>query len=72
MAEDYVRLPLVPRERGSVALASWRFRVGALIALALLVAAVVWLFLHFSNVGAEDPGLGGALRAPQAVVAAAP
>ncbi len=60
-AEDYVRPPLVPREQRSPAFAAWRFRAGALLLLALLTLAVIWLFLHFSGVAAEDPGLGGAL-----------
>jgi hypothetical protein len=60
-AEDYVRLPLVPRELPSTTFALWRFRVGAAVLLLLLTVAVVWLFLHFSSVTAEDPGLGGAL-----------
>ncbi len=60
-AEDYVRPPLVPREPRSPAVAAWRFRAGAVLLLALLTLAVIWLFLHFSGVTAEDPGLGGAL-----------
>jgi hypothetical protein len=60
-AEDYVRLPLVPRELRSTAFAIWRFRLVAVVLLVLLAASVVWLFLHFTNVAAEDPGLGGAL-----------
>ena len=68
-AEDYVRPPLVPRELPSPRFATWRFRVGALLLLTLLTLAVVLLFLHFSGVTAEDPGLGGALSpARQAAV----
>ncbi|MCW2600586.1 MAG: hypothetical protein JWM02_2415 [Frankiales bacterium] len=60
-AEDYVRPPLVARELPSTTLAIWRFRVGALLLLALLTLAVTLLFLHFSGVTAEDPGLSGSL-----------
>jgi hypothetical protein len=59
-AEQYVRPPLVAREAPSPGVALWRFRAVALVLLALLAAGVVALFLHFSNITAEDPGLGGA------------
>lgn len=65
MTEHYVRPPLIARELPSPAAAAWRFRVVALLLLALLVAAVVALFLHFSGVTSEDPGIGGALHPAQ-------
>ena len=72
-SEQYVRPALVARELPATWLATWRFRLVALLALALLTAAVIALFLHFSNITAEDPGLGGALRPvpPAALTAAA-
>jgi hypothetical protein len=57
--EDYVRPPLVPREAPSTALAAWRYRLVAALLLAALTVIVVLLFLHFSDVTAEDPGFGG-------------
>jgi hypothetical protein len=60
--EQYVRPALVARELPSATLATWRFRLGALVVLILLVLAVVLAFVKFSGVGAEDPGLGGALQ----------
>jgi hypothetical protein len=59
--EHYVRPALVARELPSAALATWRFRLGSFLVLVLLVLAVVLAFVTFSGVGAEDPGLGGAL-----------
>jgi hypothetical protein len=62
-AEQYVRPALVARELPSGAAAVWRFRLGALIVLVLLVGAVVYAFVTAGGVGAEDPGLGGGLPA---------
>lgn len=61
MSEDYVRPPIVPHEPGSAAGATWRFRIGAVLVLALIVYVLAKLFLRFSGIGTEDPGLGGAL-----------
>lgn len=58
VAEHYVRPPLVPREPPSRALAAWRYRVVATLLLVGLTIAVIVLFLHFSDITAEDPGLG--------------
>jgi hypothetical protein len=60
-SEQYVRPALVASESPSRAAAAWRFRLGALLVLILLVAAVIYMFVTFSGVGAEDPGLGGGL-----------
>ena len=60
--EQYVRPPVVATEPGSPTVALWRFRIVALLLLVGLTLVVVMLFLHFSGVTAEDPGLGGALR----------
>jgi hypothetical protein len=59
--EDYVRPPIVAHEHSSTARAVWRFRIGALLVLALIVYVLAKLFLRFSGIGTEDPGLGGAL-----------
>lgn len=53
-----MRPPLVAREPASTAVAVWRFRVIATVLLLALAALVVALFLKFSGVTAEDPGLG--------------
>ena len=59
--EDYVRPPIVASELAPPSRAIWRFRLIAVLLLLLLTYVVVRLFLHFSGVTAEDPGLGGAL-----------
>ena len=65
--EQYVRPPLVAAEAPSPTLARWRYRLVATVLLLLTLAALLWLFLHFSGVtGGEDPGLVGALSAPAA------
>lgn len=57
--ETWVRPPVVAREAPSARTATWRYRVVSLALLVLVVVAVVWLFLTFSNVtGGEDPGIG--------------
>jgi hypothetical protein len=61
-SEQYVRPPLLAREPGSVAWATWRFRLLGLLLLALTLALFVYVFLHFSNItGGEDPGLSNGL-----------
>ncbi|MCU1596133.1 MAG: hypothetical protein JWO12_3525 [Frankiales bacterium] len=70
--EDYVRPPLVPHEPGSRSVATWRYRVVALLLLAATVALFALLFLKFSNItGGEDPGLNQGLPAPRGRAAAA-
>ena len=59
--EDYVRPPIVAQEHGSTTRATWRFRLGGLVVLALVVYVLVKLFLRFSGIGTEDPGLSGGL-----------
>jgi hypothetical protein len=61
--ERWVRPPVVAAELPSGRLALWRYRVVSLLLLAAVAAAVVLLFLKFSNVtGGEDPGIGGLTR----------
>ena len=60
--EQYIRPPVVATESASPAAALWRFRLVAALLLLLMTVVVVMLFLHFSGVTAEDPGLGGALN----------
>jgi hypothetical protein len=71
--EAWVHPPVVAAEPSSKALATWRYRALALVALALVVAAFVLLFLRFSDVtGGEDPGIGigvSRLQAPPAAAA---
>jgi hypothetical protein len=57
MGEQYVRPPLVPREAPPAWHAVWRFRLGALILLALLVLVVYRLYQQFSGATDQDPGL---------------
>jgi hypothetical protein len=57
MGEQYVRPPLVPREAPPAWRAVWRFRLGALLLLALLVLVVYRLYQEFSGATDQDPGL---------------
>lgn len=58
MNEQYVRPPLFAREAKPAWIAVWRFRVFALIVLALAVLAAVLLFRQFTGATAQDPGIG--------------
>jgi hypothetical protein len=70
VAERYVRPPLVAREPAPAWVARWRFRVVALVALALLVLLCVLLFRQLTGATAQDPGVE-TLR-PLSPAAAAP
>ncbi len=60
MRETYVRPPLVAREATASWIILWRFRLVAL----LLIAVVVWLgfqlFQQLSGASAQDPGVEAA------------
>jgi len=55
-----VHPPLVAREAPPAWRARWRFRLIALLLLALLVAGGVQLFRVVSGATAQDPGVGAA------------
>ena len=57
MGEQYVRPPLVPREAPPAWHAVWRFRLAALLLLALTVLIGYRVFQYFSGATAQDPGL---------------
>ena len=57
-AERYVRPPVVAREPAPAWIAVWRFRLLALLVLAVLVAVGVLLFRQFTGANAQDPGVG--------------
>ena len=57
-----MRPPLVAREPAPAWVAVWRFRLAALVVLALLVLACVLVFRQVTGANAQDPGVG-ALRA---------
>jgi hypothetical protein len=57
MGEHYVRPPLVPREAPPTWLAVWRFRLAALLLLAVLVLLGYRLFQEFSGATDQDPGV---------------
>ena len=57
MGEQYVRPPLVPREAPPAWVAVWRFRLAALVLLAVLVFLGYRLFQYFSGATAQDPDL---------------
>lgn len=56
--EHWTRPPLVPREAPPAWHATWRYRLVALLVLALLVAGAVQLFRVLSGATAQDPGIG--------------
>ena len=56
-AERWVHPPVVAREPAPAWVAVWRFRLLALVALALLVALAVLLFRQLTGANAQDPGL---------------
>ena len=58
MAERWVRPPVVAREPAPAWVAVWRFRLLALLLLALLVLAAVLVFRQFTGANAQDPGVG--------------
>jgi hypothetical protein len=58
--EHWTRPPLVPREAPPAWLATWRFRLLALVVLALLVAGAVQAYRVLSGATAQDPGIGAA------------
>ena len=55
-----MRPPVVAREAPPAWRARWRFRVIALLLLALVVAAGVQAFRVLSGATAQDPGIGAA------------
>ena len=57
MGEQYVRPPLVAREAQPAWIAVWRFRLAALLLLALAVLIGYRVFQEFSGATDQDPGL---------------
>jgi len=58
VGERWVSPPLVPREPRPAWVAVWRFRLAALVVLALLVLATVLLYRQLTGANAQDPGIG--------------
>ena len=64
MREPHVRPVIRATEPRPEWIAVWRFRFAALVVLALLTWAVVWLYNHFvTGASRQDPGIGDALPA---------
>ena len=61
MSERWVHPPVLAREAAPAWIATWRFRVVALMLLTVVVVLAVLAFAQLSGLTAEDPGLGGAL-----------
>lgn len=59
MGESYLRPPLTAREPRPRWIAVWRFRLVALLLLAVLAVAVAAVVLQFVNTE-QNPGLGAA------------
>ena len=58
MGERYVRPPLVGKEPPPAWLAVWRFRLVALVVVALLVLLCVLAVRQLTGANAQDPGVG--------------
>jgi hypothetical protein len=56
--ERWVRPPVVAREAPPRWIAVWRFRLVALVVLALLVVIAVLAFRQFTGANDQDPGIG--------------
>ena len=57
MRERWVHPPVVAREPAPAWIAVWRFRLLALVLLALLVLAAVLVFRQLTGANAQDPGI---------------
>lgn len=57
-AERWVHPPVVAREPAPAWIAVWRFRLLALLVLALLVVVAFVLFRQFTGATGQDPGVG--------------
>jgi cytochrome bd-type quinol oxidase subunit 1 len=62
--EHWISPPLVPREPPPPWVAVWRFRLLALVLLAVLVVLALLLYRQLSGANAQDPGLEAAVGAP--------
>ncbi len=66
MTERWVRPPLVPREAPPAWHAVWRFRIVALLLIAVLVWLGVLLYRELSGATAQDPGVEAGAVTPAA------
>lgn len=57
MGERWVSPPVLAREAPPAWIAVWRFRLLALLLLALLVLVAVLAFRQFTGANAQDPGI---------------
>jgi hypothetical protein len=64
VAEHWVRPPVVAREATPAWRARWRFRLVALLLLAVVLAGGVQLFRVLSGATAQDPGIGSEPAVP--------
>jgi hypothetical protein len=53
-----VHPPVVAREAPAPWIAAWRFRLLALVLLALVVLVAITVFRQFTGATAQDPGIG--------------
>jgi hypothetical protein len=67
--EHWTHPPLVPREPPPAWRAAWRFRLVALLLLALLAAGTVQAVRVLTGATAQDPGIGAAPAPPAGVTA---
>lgn len=61
-AERWVHPPVVAREAPPGWIAVWRFRLLALVLLALLVVVAVLVFRQVTGANAQDPGIDALAR----------
>jgi hypothetical protein len=57
MAERWVRPPVLAREARPAWIAAWRFRLVALVLLAVVVLIAVGVFRQLTGAHAQDPGV---------------
>ena len=58
MPERWVHPPVVAREAPPAWIAVWRFRLIALVLLAVVVLVAVAVFRQVTGANAQDPGIG--------------
>ena len=58
MAERWVRPPVVAREAPPAWIGVWRFRLVALLLLAVVVLVAVFVFRQLTGANAQDPDIG--------------
>lgn len=72
VGEHYVRPPLVAREASRAWIGVWRFRLIALVVVALLVLLCVLVVRQLTGANAQDPGIGALANLPLSLLSPSP